>query len=66
MTANNHKFIFYTIEISKVKSIYAYDLVLGTIFYYAFKALYASEVLSLVGSIVGTEVVKRFRDDKIP
>ncbi|GIN72164.1 hypothetical protein J14TS2_26390 [Bacillus sp. J14TS2] len=54
MTANNHKFIFYTIEISKVKSIFA--------FYYNFKA---SEVISLVGSNVGTEVVKRFRDYRI-
>lgn len=54
MTANNHKFIFYIIEISKVKSIFA--------FYYIFKA---SEVISLVGSIVGTEIVKRFRDYRI-
>lgn len=65
MTTNNNNFIFYTIEGSKIKSIFTYDFVLGTIFYYVFKAFCSSEVLTLVGCIAGTELVKRLRNYKL-
>ncbi len=61
---NNHKFIFYTIEGSKIKSIFTYDIMLGTTLYYVFKALFSIEILSLIGCIVGTEAVKRLRNCK--
>lgn len=66
MKTNNNKFIFDTFETSRVKSIFVYDFVLGTIFYYGFKALCKSELISLVGCIAGTEVIKKFRNYKIP
>lgn len=52
--------IFYSIESSAVKKFVLFDIIIGTGLYYVCKTTFASEMAGIIGSIAGTEGIKRF------
>ncbi|MFB4212617.1 hypothetical protein ACE1TH_11970 [Shouchella sp. JSM 1781072] len=60
MKKGNHKFVFYTIKVTKLKRFLLLDMVAGTGIYFTVKVVTASVVAGMVGSVIGTEGIKRW------
>ncbi|MFS0785278.1 hypothetical protein ABC345_02720 [Shouchella sp. 1P09AA] len=60
MKKGNHKFVFYTIKVTKLKRFLLLDMVAGTGIYFTVKVVTASVVAGMVGSVIGTEGMKRW------
>jgi len=57
---DNPKFVVYVIRGTTIKRLVVIDLLLGTGIYYAIKLIVASSVIvATIGSVVGSESVKR-------
>lgn len=60
MKKGNHKFVFYTIKVTKLKRFLLLDMMAGTGIYFTVKVVTASVVAGMVGSVIGTEGLKRW------
>lgn len=58
------KYVFYVIKGSTIKKFILLDLVTGTGIYYVLKILYSSMLIASVGSMVGTEGIKKYKKIK--
>lgn len=56
------KIVFFVIKGSTIKKFILFDLVTGTGVYYALKAICSSVLISTVGSIIGTEGLKKYKN----
>ncbi|AOZ90902.1 hypothetical protein PNBC_02625 [Paenibacillus crassostreae] len=54
-----NQFVFYTIKGSTIKKFLILDLVTGSVIYFAVKIIYSSILIATVGSIIGTEGIKK-------
>ncbi|NRG43397.1 hypothetical protein HRF87_01305 [Bacillus sp. CRN 9] len=61
MTAlkKENQIIFYSIKGSTIKKVFIIDLVTGTGIYYIVKFISASVLIGIIGSVVGTEGIKK-------
>jgi len=57
---NQKQVIFYSISGSTIKKFLIVDCVIGPALYYAVKAISSSTLIGLAGSILGTEVIKKY------
>lgn len=55
------KIIFYAIDRSTLKRFILVDILLGTTIYYAIKMLSSNMIIATIGSIIGTEGIKKLR-----
>ncbi|WP_217282326.1 hypothetical protein [Bacillus sp. CRN 9] len=54
-----NQIIFYSIKGSTIKKVFIIDLVTGTGIYYIVKFISASVLIGIIGSVVGTEGIKK-------
>ncbi|MCM3179307.1 hypothetical protein ACUXCC_000079 [Cytobacillus horneckiae] len=54
-----NQIIFYSIKGSTIKKVFIIDLVTGTGIYYIVKFISASVLIGMIGSVVGTEGIKK-------
>lgn len=52
--------LFYSIESKSIKKFFILDIMVGTGLYYICKSSFSNEVAGIVGSIIGTEGIRRF------
>lgn len=51
--------IFYSLESKVVKKFIVVDIIIGTGLYYMCRASFSSEAAGIIGSIIGTEGIRR-------
>lgn len=58
---NKQIIIFYTIKGSTIKRVILFDIILGTAIYYVVEMISSSTIIATIGSLIGTEGVKKLR-----
>jgi hypothetical protein len=62
---NKQIIIFYTIKGSTIKRVILFDIILGTAIYYVVEMISSSTIIATIGSLIGTEGVKKLINGRI-